>query len=488
MFNSVVKSLIYNTITTWNGVTFFKSNTDPIVDLFYKTSRDMNYNNFAQLATDAWNISPLLTLKIIAYIRDCRGGKGERQCGRRLLHWLANEFPENAIHNLQFLIIECGRYDDLTVLLNTPCEEYMFQFIANQLENDLNNMRYNRPVSLLAKWIPSERKSFDNATRFFVLLVRFMKITPRTLRKKYLSPLRAYLKVVETFMCNNQWDLIDFNNVPSKAMKIYGKNAFERHVPEKFIKYKTEYVSMNTKLNSMTLFPHEIIKYYMQNPTLAELKWKEIIKNCKDHSNINNTLVLPDVSCSMEGFPMFVSIAMGLLTSELEMNKFKNLVLTFEKNPQFYHIEGNTLLERYKSLKSAPWERSTNLQLALESILNMAIIHNLETEQIPKRLLVISDMQLNEADNNFINNYQQLVGKYKKTKYTIPHIIFWNINEQINNAPLIEENRGVTSISGFNEHILRAIISGNNLPTPYEIVLSTVNIPRYDPIVYVQTL
>lgn len=488
MFNSVVKSLIYNTITTWNGVTFFKSNTDPIIDLFYKVSRNINQNSIEQLAINAWNISPLLTLKIIAYIRDCRGGKGDRQCGRRLLKWLANESPENVIHNLQFLIVECGRYDDLTVLLNTPCEQFMFQFIANQLENDLNEMHYNRPVSLLAKWIPSERKAIDNATRFVMKLVRYMKITPRILRKKYLSPLRAYLKVVETFMCNNQWNLIDFNNVPSRAMKIYGKNAFERHIPEKFLEYKTKQISTNSKLNPTALFPHEILKYYIQDPALAEARWKELIKKCEDYLDIGNTLIMSDISCSMEGLPMFVSIATGLLISELEKNEFKNLVLTFENNPQFYQIQGNTLFERYKSLKSAPWERSVNIQLALELVLNMALENNLTTEQIPKRLLIISDMNLDEADNNFITNYQPLVEKYKRTGHTIPHIIFWNINEQINEAPIIEENRGVTLISGFNEHILKAIISGNNLPTPYEIVLSTVNVPRYDPIVYVQTL
>lgn len=479
MFNSVVKSLIYNTISIWNGITFFKPNTDPIVDLFYKIRRDSNYSDISKLANESWEVSPLLTLKIIAYTRDCRGGKGERQCGRNLLKWLAHKSPENMIQNIQFLIVECGRYDDLIALLDTPCEQYMFEFVSNQLEKDLDDMNHNRSISLLAKWIPSERKSIDNSTKFYKKLVKHMKITPRTLRKKYLSPLRAYLKIVEIFMCSNKWNQIEFDNVPSRAMQIYSKNAFEKHIPEKFIEYKSNKRSV-TKLCT-ALYPHEIIKYYNQDPAFAETQWKQIIQICNDYSTIKSAIVLPDIKSNINDLSTLISTTVGLFISELSNNEFKNMILTFENNPQFYHLQGDTLHERHVSIKNAPREETTNICSALELILNSALDNNLSAEQMPKRLIIISDMQLQEDDNRWILNY-------KRAGYAVPHITLWNINEQIDDVPIIKEQNGILLIKGFNVDILRSVITGNNVPTPYETVLNTVNISNYDPIAFVQTL
>jgi hypothetical protein len=78
----------------------------------------------------------VLALKCLFYLRDCRGGQGERRFFRVCYKWLANKHPEVAARNLDKIPL-FGRYDDLYCLEGTPLENEMFAFIKSEIAGGL---------------------------------------------------------------------------------------------------------------------------------------------------------------------------------------------------------------------------------------------------------------------------------------------------------------------------------------------------------------
>jgi len=465
-----------NLTTTENNAISYKSTLNPCVDFFYKTMRYTN--NIENLVSNSWKCNPLLTLKIIAYIRDCRGGKGERKCGRDLLKWLANNHPKDLELNLKYFIETYGRYDDIICLNNTKSEEFILEFISNRLKEDLKNLEKNKDISLLAKWIPSDNKIKNNGIN--MKIVKKMKLTPKKLRKKYLSPLRKKINIVESLMCEQKWNDINYNVVPSNAMHIYSK-CFKKKSPEKYTKWLNDLSEGKSKVNAELLFPHQVVaKYYLTNEIdqLLEAQWKVMLEKCEFYPDIKNTLVLSDVSGSMEGTPMIISLTMGILISSLANDELKNKVLTFQTNPQFFNIEGETLYEKVKSLKYAPWGGSTDFVKAIQKILDLGIKNNLTNDQMPKRLIVVSDMQFNDAGQN--TNFETIKQLYKENNYLFPHLVFWNVRSSPLDVPAKFDDNSVSLISGFSIDLLKAVLSNEELPTPESTMLSAINVPRYE--------
>ena len=485
-FSECVKNISY----TANGAISFNSTNNNQLDFFFQVLRDTDSNKINNLADLSWNENKLITLKIIAYIRDCRGGKGERECGRQLLKWLSIKSPANFKINLIHYLQEYGRFDDIIYLLNTNYVSFICSLFKHQLIQDLYNMNQKKKISLLAKWIPSENKSVDKKYKFYKKLANYMNISKQDLRKNYISPLRNYLNIVESQMCSQDWESIDFNKIPSIAMFRYGKedHVFEKRLSEKFNLWKSKLKTGESKVNASILFPHQIVKQYdrySQVDPLLEAQWQELIKKGRTYDNIDKTIVLSDVSGSMTGLPMNISITLGLFISELANDNYKNLVVTFESEPQIYNIKGETLCDRIKFLRNAPWGGSTDLTKAILLILNLGLQNNITDDNMPKRLIVVSDMQFNQADkSNFLTNYQYITQLFKKYNYNVPHIVFWNVLGSINDVPVVHDQSNVSLVSGFSIDILKSVLNNKSV-TPYETLLAAVNDSRYDKITLV---
>jgi len=485
-FSNLIKQLTSkdnlesNETLTENGALSLKSTLNELVDLFYQVLRDTDENKIIDLVSLAWSKDPLLTLKIIAYIRDCRGGKGERKCGRILLKWLAVNHKDILELNFKYFIEEFGRYDDMIDLIETDMKDYIINYISNKLIDDKKLLDENKDVSLLAKWFPSENKSKNNG--IYMKVVKKMKLTPKKLRKNYLTPLRNKINIVETKMCKNQWNDINFNKVPSNAMHLYSK-SFKKHSNELYNEWVNNLSNGKTKLNAEMLFPHQIVeKYYntsnLEADPLLEAQWKIMLDKCKDYPSIENTLVLSDVSGSMDGLPMIISLTLGILISSLAKDTLKNLILTFESDPRFFEIKGDTLKDKVNCLLSAPWGGSTDFIKAINKILTLGIDNNLSNDQMPKRLIVVSDMQFNDASNNN-TNFEKVKILYKKYNYEMPHIVFWNVRGSIKDIPVLTDTNNVSLVSGFSTNILKAILNNDEI-TPKTTMLNAVNIPRYN--------
>lgn len=477
---------------TANGARSLASSGSARVDLFFAASRGVDPQRLARLLAAAHAEDALHTLKIAAYVRDCRGGKGERQLGRLALAWLAEHHARELRHNLALFVGEFGRFDDAAALMGTPLERDALELLHRQLVEDLARLseaeegeaRARVSVSLCAKWVPSESKALDNKLGMNKKLSKHMKLTPAQLRKTYLAPLRRHLDVLERRMCANEWDEIDFGKVPSVAMHIHGKpgKAFEKHLKDKFLEWKGKLAKGETKVNAAVLFPHQVVSEYFSRSSvddLLEAQWKVLAEQAATMGDLSRTLVLSDVSGSMSGRPMEVSIALGLLVSSLAQDDFKDLVLTFESTPRFHHVQGDSLYERVKNLQDAPWGGSTDFAAAFREILKIAQNAKLTTEQMPTRLIVISDMQFNYADDNFETNYQVLKRDFTSAGYEVPQLVFWNVNGSTSDFPVHKGEARVSLVSGFSTAILKCVLTGEEL-TPLQTVLNVVLDERYD--------
>jgi hypothetical protein len=178
---------------------------------------------------------------------------------------------------------------------------------------------------------------------------------------------------------------------------------------------------------------------------------------------------------------MDVAISLGLYISERNVGPFQDHFITFSERPELQKLKGN-LYERYHQLESSEWGMSTNLESVFDLVLRQAIKHNVGKESMPTKILILSDMEFNQAirGGESVSAIEMIRGKYEKAGYDMPSIIFWNIQSRSggNNVPVRFDESGTALISGFSPSILKSILSGNNI-TPIDIMQETINSERY---------
>jgi hypothetical protein len=467
------------TVKTDNGAVSLQSSGNDLLNLFVATVRGIEADRLDELMKKASEENMLYTLKIVAYVRDIRGGKGERDIGRQMMDWLLKNDDRQLITNMKAYIAEYGRWDDGVYLRKSIARKHYIELIANQLREDIVNMVDMKPVSLAAKWVPSESSALNKETGIFFSLAKNMGIKPAILRKTFISPLRAYIDVLERKMCAREWDKVDYEKVPSAAMLKHGKpdHAFYRNDQERFEKYKKRLTAGTAKINARTLFPHEILQQYLTAygaDAIVESQWKEMLLKMSEMGCLDNVLVLSDVSGSMEGMPMLISYTMGILISSLNKSEvFRNQILTFETSPQLVDVGGETLFDQLQKIKDAPWGGSTNICAAFDLILEKT------KDEMPEKIIIISDMQFNEADDSYTTNYESISKKFVEAGYKIPHIVFWNVDGNSRDFQVANDAPNVSMISGFSVDILKCVLEGNN-PTPLDTMMAALNDPRYD--------
>lgn len=137
-----------------------------------------------------------------------------------------------------------------------------------------------------------------------------------------------------------------------------------------------------------------------------------------------------------------LSLALGLITSEVTEPPFQNMVITFHETPTFHTVTGPTLRDRVMNIRSAPWGGSTDIQKVFDLILTRAQQFKLSPAQMPKRLFIISDMQFNQADPKHETNHNAAINKYKKAGYPIPQIVYWNVRADTVDFPADSSSKG----------------------------------------------
>lgn len=417
-----------------------------------------------------------LATKMAFYGRDVRGGLGERAVGRLMLRELAIINPDVVKANLAN-IVEFGRYDDLFVLFDTPVETDMIEFVKIQLVSDKRHMDKHENVSLLAKWMPSINASSEHTIALAHRFVKALNTTPREYRKT-LSALRKYIDVTEVKMSANKWTDIDYKAVPSNAMSNYG-SAFARHDYDGFSRYMDAVKSGDAKINAATLYPYNVIETLEKgNRNVAEAQWKAL-PNYVDGNN--NFLIMADVSESMHGRPMHTSVGLAIYFAERNHGAFANKFMTFTDIPRIVDVTGDDLFEKYCSVTDHVGY-NTNLEAAFDAILSTAVRTHCPQSDLPKALVIISDMEIDYWDGGSLTFTEEMRKRFTDAGYEMPKLVYWNVDSRKDTFLASKNDPSAILVSGQSASTFKNLIKGIDL-SAFEIMVQTLNDPRYDCVV-----
>ena len=485
---------------TENGAGTYSSTMSGILDLFglggaYRTRDNQDC---IRLFDKAFAEDQTLALKCLFYLRDVRGGQGERRFFRVVLKNLAIEYPEAVRRNLDN-IAEYGRWDDMYCLVGTPLEKEMFAALEKQLRLDMTC----KTPSLLAKWLKSENASSKETKALARKTREAFHLSARDYRK-ILSKLRAKINVLERLMSANRWDEIEFDKIPSRAGFIY-RNAFARRdiIKAKYEKFMT---SDDTKVNAKTLYPYEIIHQMLsghgwswpsadQIPALDRKTYQKYWENLADYINgmAFNGLAMVDTSGSMTGTPIEVAVSLGLMCAEKCSGPYKNHFMTFSSQPRLQEVIGNDITAKVCNLIKAGWQMNTNIEAAFDLILDVAKRNHLSQDEIPENLVIISDMEFDSCVTtasysgtyDYWNSktsvsketlFESMRKKWAAYGYQLPKLVFWNVDARNDRIPMKVEGN-ITYVSGFSPVLFEQIVKGK---TGWDLVLDKLLSKRYE--------
>jgi hypothetical protein len=476
---------------TENGARAYSTTGKALLDLFAQIGalRPRTEDEIANKYAAAFAADPLLATKMLFYAGNVRGGLGERRTFRICLKWLATNHADIVVKNVA-LIPHFNRWDSMFVLVGTPAEKEMWKVIADQLNSDMaavaaSKGRKAQPISLLAKWMPTETASSAETRKLAKRCMTNLGLTPRAYRK-VLSALRKHLKVVETSMSAQEWEAIQYAQVPSYAMKNY-RAAFAKHDPEGFAAYKASLVKGETKVNASTLYPYDLVAQYTKRSgywnrtitadTIVEAQWKALPNYVQGENNI---LIMADVSGSMSGRPMDTSVGLATYFAQHNKGDYHNLYMTFTDKPHFIELrEGATLAECVSKVMATDVGYNTNLEAAFNYILQHAISNRVSDEELPKALVVVSDMEIDRyMRQNKMDFMDAMRAKFARHGYTLPKLILWNVEAR--NDTFLTKQEDVLCVSGQSASTFRELCGNLDGKTAWDLMMETLGNKMYD--------
>jgi len=503
-------TLIQPDTTGWNNDPAYSTTFDPRLDLFFsgfvRGCPEDKLNNMLRVS---WARYPEDTVKLIIHSRDVRGGKGEKAVSFTGLLWLRQYKPLTYIMNLA-TFLEHGCFKDLLHLAAFAHDKHMqelgeqtyleLELLAEYLRDDLEKLENGeKSISLAGKWAPSEGKHFDQKYDFAKEMATLMypNFTQKESLKRYrksCSTLRKHLNIVETLVSQNKWNEINYSHIPAKAHKLLRK-AFLKNCPEEYKNYLSELnASLNdptkkvdVKINVKGVHPHELVRNYLnlhgsnniQKDDTIEAMWKTLVDDTKAKGSLSNTIAISDVSGSMtcmNGIPLQVSIALGILIAQCCEGVFHNKLISFSENPQVHSLKENgSLQELVQYTQQMDWMMSTNLDRVFELLLNTAKLKGVNNDDMIKNIVIISDMQWNQATSNCgFTAFQRAQQMFKQAGYEIPRVIFWNVNGKMTAIPITMNETGSLLISGFSAELLKDLIESGFNTDPVGFLLNVI--------------
>ena len=478
----------FNETRTENGALTYKSTESAVLDLFSQggAMRGRNDRDIVSLFSKAFAENQTLAMKTLFYLRDIRQGQGERNFFKLCLKHLALHNRDSLVKNLH-LIPQFGRWDDMWVLLETDVKRDVAKIVERQLVED---KKADNP-SLLAKWMPSENASSPVTKNY----ARILRATFGTTPKKYrqlLSTLRAKLNLVETKLTEGRYVDIAYDKLPSRAGMIY-RGAFFRNDEFRYKSFLDSLEKGEVKVNAGTLYPNDIVGKILGNsfysrPTLSkqeiqlfEGQWNNLPNFIGD--NVEDSIVMADVSGSMDGTPMNVSIALAMYIAERNKGAYHNHFMTFTDNPSMVKIQGSNIVDKIYNIK-ARVGYSTNIQKALQTVLDVAVKNRLSNDEILKKIYIISDMEFDNYSiaGTSVHIFDEMKKRFKSQGYDFPNIVFWNVDARQSNSPMKMNDAGVQLVSGYSPSILTQLLDSNG-KTPYEFMLDVIDSERYSEVV-----
>ena len=467
---------------TENGAATYLSSGSDCLDLFAVLGalRGADEAKVASLIRRALAEDSRLTIRMIFYARDVRGGLGERRFFRIALRFLAQEAPELVEKNLPY-VAEFGRYDDLFSLWDTPGEGAMLDWVKAQLQADWAARQAQKPVSLLAKWLPSVNASCALTRYMGKRFAKALGLREQQYRRM-LTILRQDSGILENYLRRKDYTFA-YDKQPAKAMFKY-RAAFWREDGERYGQYLKQVQSGQATLKTGTLYPYEIIRPCL-NRTLTEQQRQSLQATWQalpDYTNADNALVVMDGSGSMYGWdngqPALTALSLAIYFAERNQGRFHNHFITFSENPQLVEIKGRDITERVQYCSAFNEARNTNLQAVFALLLQTARRHKLPQKDLPQMLYMISDMEFDRCTvNSSLTNFQAARQAFAQAGYKLPQVVFWNVASHQRQQPVTQNAQGVLLLSGSSPQVFELLASGET--SPYAYMLRVLNAPRY---------
>lgn len=473
---------------TTNGAKMHKSAGSRLYDMFALGGayRERSEEDCVRLFADAYGEDKIYALRCLFYLRDCRGGQGERRFFRVCFKWLCDNDAPTAMKYLS-LLPEYGRWDDMwKATIGTACFTKAMQLVLKQLSLDVQC----KTPSLLAKWLPSENASSKETRR----LAHVVRVHLGLNHKEYrvlLSKLREQIKVLERLMSAGRWDEIEFDKIPSKAGLVY-KNAFARR--DVIQRQYAEFMKSDKKVNASVLYPHEVTvqarraSLSNQVDVNACQKYWDNLPNYFDGTDVS-MLCMVDTSgsmtwCNSNTQPIDVAVGLGIYCAERATGPFHNHYISFASRPQLIEIRGSNIVDKVRRIVSTNLCDNTNLTAAFDMLLETVVMHRVPQSDMPNTICVISDMQIDGdgwgnkshvwTESRAITEMEKLHTKWAAHGYKLPHLVYWNVHAVKDTILDLSEN--VTLVSGYSPVILQQVMTGK---TGIDVMYDKLNSSRY---------
>lgn len=358
--------------------------------------------------------------------------------------------------------------------------------------------------------------------------------------RKLISRLCATIDVFEQKACSGRWSEIAPGKVPSRAMSKYSKAFLNEKLKEPPTKEQLEtgnrypdnedrvkaranmisFISQSREFKTDGLDPHEIVKKFQATKSITERElilkqwqakldaiYNEIMSTSAntDSSAEGNTeparkaVLVPmmDVSGSMSGMPMEVSVGLGVFLTYLqEKMGVPPFAVSFTEQPRAFDFTGMSLEERLSEVNSNVGY-NTNFWSAIELVLQAMVRTGREMD-----LIVFTDMQWDQAETSGTRNpaatmHQRILARVAELGLqTAPRIIYWNLRANTPGVQTDAKQEGVQFLQGYSASLLRFALLGEDMPekvvtledgtkikvksvTPYETYRKALDSPRY---------
>lgn len=266
--------------------------------------------------------------------------------------------------------------------------------------------------------------------------------------------------------------------------------------------------------------PYEIVYKILKNRTmfgekvnsnlgeqlLAEIMWQKLLeKGFKNDWGLEQCIVVADGSGSMftkasektNVRAIDVCNSLAIYFAEQLSGVFHNKAITFSARPQFIDLaKGENLKEKLEIMLAYDEVANTNIEAVFMMLLEMAKDNHVPKEQLPKQILIISDMEFDMATGTRFQRFsfggeqemfqqfnQTLFDKmekcYKEAGYQIPRLIFWNVCGRSDTIPKVDNEQGICLLSGFSQNAMK-IAEHREIKDPYESLLKVLDSKRYD--------
>jgi hypothetical protein len=399
-------------------------------------------------------------------IDESQTGYGRKDEFQKAMAWVLKNKPDLFYANMH-LIPVFGCWKDF---LNEPLINLIDKKkVYNLFTNNINNQ-------LLLKYLPTIRSKGKVRTVRDGLrsawakgLCKFLNISEKQYRGLKSN---GVAHTWQQQMSSKQWDEIDFNKIPGRAMSKHvsltgkdKKTVFERHNQ---IERLTEWVSTqkSVKFNG---YPYELLANASKgNVSLIQgmiynKQFESLIKPFKNHS-FGNVLCAVDTSGSMGGSdigvttPLNVCLSMGLVFSSLNVGSFKDVVCAFSSTSNLVELKG-TFMEKVSQISELDAMGTTNFQSVIDCLVRQRTQKpNIPLVEYPETLIVISDMQMDCSGDKAKTNYQQAMFKLEGVGLGKMRIIWWNVSSRGTDFPATMEDKGTYLISGFDPVNLKALM------------------------------